>query len=411
SSLWLHMGAWGPRRVSTDDTAIVSAPFKTVNNDYSLLDASDLVFIDAPGTGFSRIIDKEMGGSGDPKEFYGSDEDAMAFADFITQFLNTFNLWNSPKYLFGESYGTYRSAALSYILEMGKGVGLNGVIMLSQILSWDNIADLAQANPGMDLPYQLALPSLAAAAWYHHKLPDQPEKLDPLLREVEEFSMGEYAMALSKGSTLDSASSAKILQRLHKYTGLPETYIRKANFRISGPLFEQNLLANNYKVVGRLDTRFTGYSMDPLGKQPDFDPLEAAIFSVFIASANNYIRSTLRFGQDMTYHPFGEGVGGNWDFRHRTPGMPHEIVGNVMPDLARAMSYNPRLKVMLNMGYFDLATPYYEGIYEMQHLPMDPALQKNISYAFYKSGHMVYLNVPSLKEMHDNVAKFIADTH
>ena len=411
STLWLHMGAWGPRRVYTDDTLRVLAPYKTVNNDYSLLDVSDLVFIDAPGTGFSRIIDKDMGGAGDPKDFYGSDEDARAFATFITQFLSTFNLWNSPKYLFGESYGTFRSAALSYILEVEDGVDLNGIIMLSQLLSWDNIADRAQGNPGMDLPYQLALPSLTATAWYHHKLPDQPENLEPLLREVEKFAMGEYAMALSKGSDLDSASAIKISERLHRYTGLPEAYIRKANYRITGPLFEQNLLANNDKVVGRLDSRFSGYSVDPLDKQPSFDPFEASISSAFIATANNYIRTALKFGQNMTFHPFGEGVSWHWDFRHSSPGMPVKFFGNVMPDLAMAMTYNPRLKVMLNMGYFDLGTPYYEGIYEMHHLPMDNALQKNISYAFYKSGHMVYLNKQSLKELHDNVAKFITDSH
>ena len=227
SSIWLHMGAWGPRRVGAEDTARLLPPYKTVNNEYSLLDASDLVFIDAPGTGFSRIIEKDMGGEGKPEDFYGSDEDAEAFTLFITQFLTAYNRWSSPKYLFGESYGTYRSAAVSYLLEVQNGVGLNGIILLSQLLNWDNMSDLTEANPGMDLPYQLLLPSCAASAWYHHKLPGQPEKLEPFLRETEEFAMGDYARALSRGAALDSASANRIASRLHQYTGLPEAYIKK----------------------------------------------------------------------------------------------------------------------------------------------------------------------------------------
>ncbi len=273
------------------------------------------------------------------------------------------------------------------------------------------MSDLNEANPGMDLPSQLVLPSLTATAWYHHKLPNQPGELEPLLREVENFAMGDYALALGKGVTMDSHLAATITQRLHNYTGLSEDYIRKANFRISGPLFEQNLQADNNKVTGRLDSRFSGYSADPLSKTPVLDPFDAGISSIFISTVNNYLRSTLKFGKDMTYRPSADGVFKKWDFRHKAPGMPVKFYGNVMPDLAQAMSYNPHLKVMLNMGYFDLGTPYYEGIYEMHHLPMDPALQKNISYAFYKSGHMVYLHIPSLKELHDNVAKFIAETH
>ncbi len=272
------------------------------------------------------------------------------------------------------------------------------------------MSDLTEANPGMDLPYQLLLPSCAASAWYHHKLPGQPEKLEPFLRETEEFAMGDYARALSRGAALDSASANRIASRLHQYTGLPEAYIKKANLRISGPLFEQNLFADENKVEGRLDSRFSGYSADPLSKTPLFDPFESAVSSVFIASANDYIHNTLKYGQDQTCHAFGDGIFQKWDFRHKSPGFPVKFYGNVMPDLAQVMTYNPRLKVMLNMGYYDLATPYYEGVYEMQHLPMDPALQKNISYAYYESGHMVYLRIPSLKKLHDNVAKFIIET-
>lgn len=410
STVWLHMGAWGPRRVDAADTARKAAPYKTVNNDYSLLDASDLVFIDAPGTGFSRLIDKEKGGAGDPKDFFGIDQDGHAFTNFIKQFLTAYNRWESPKYLFGESYGTLRSALLSYYLG-NEGVDLNGVILLSQILNFVNITDMSEANPGNDLSYQLVLPSMAATAWYHHKLPHQPEKLEPLLTEVKNFAMTDYAQALSKGALLDTATFSKIAERLHEYTGLPVNYIRKANLRVNGPDFEKTLLTDGDKITGRLDSRFSGFTVDPLAKVPDYDPLEKYVASIFISSVNNYLHTTLKFGMDRTYEAFGDIGPGGWDFRHAAPGSPFKFVGNVMPDLARAMIYNPKMKVMLNMGYFDLGTPFFEGEYEMRHLPMPAALQKNISYAYYHSGHMVYLNIPSLKKLHDNTAKFIEDTH
>src|SRR5574338_1699097 len=215
STIWLHMGAFGPQRVFLQDTTRTKAPYKTVNNDYSLLDASDLVFIDAPGTGFSKIITKEMGGAGKPEDFYGADPDANAFASFIQQFISDFNRWNSPKYLFGESYGTFRSAALADVLVAGKGINLNGVILLSQILNIANSPDNPHAEPGNDLPYQLALPSYAAVAWYHHKLPNQPEKMEPFLKEVEHFAMNDYALALNKGAMLDAATFDKIAAKLH----------------------------------------------------------------------------------------------------------------------------------------------------------------------------------------------------
>ena len=194
STIWLHMAAWGPKCTYLEDTARVIAPYKTVNNNYSLLDVSDLVFIDAPGTGFSRIITKAKGGTGKPKDFFGIDQDAGAFAQFITKFLSDYNLWDSPKYLFGESYGTFRSAAVSYILENKDAVDLNGIILLSQILDFGNMTDMVTENPGNDLAYELALPSCAAAAWFYNKLPNRPEKLKPFLKEVEDFAMNEYAL-------------------------------------------------------------------------------------------------------------------------------------------------------------------------------------------------------------------------
>lgn len=407
STIWLHMGAWGPQKVFLNDSSRTEAPYKTVNNDYSLLDASDLVFIDAPGTGFGEIITKEAGGKGEPKDFFGIDEDAHAFASFITQFISDFNRWNSPKYLFGESYGTFRSAVIANILSTQNGVGLNGVILLSQLLTYENMSDIAKSHPGNDLPYILALPSFTATAWYHHKLPGSPPKLEPVLKEVENFAMNEYALALNQGSLLDSVTFEQIVQKLHNYTGLPVTYIRKADLRISGPQFEQTLLGNENEVTGRLDSRFSGSASNPLGETPEYDPMDAYIDAAFTATFNNYVRTKLNFGENMKYK-----VSGNvypWNFT-RGRG-DYGMFPNVMPDLAHAMIYNPDLKVMLNMGYFDLGTPFFESIYEMHHLPMPAALQKNIEYDLYYSGHMVYLHPESLKKLHDNVAKFINDTH
>jgi carboxypeptidase C (cathepsin A) len=363
------MGAFGPRRVVTgDDSHTPAAPYPVVNNDYSLLDVSDLVFVDAPGTGFSRISGKDR-----EKAFYGVDQDAQAFADFIVQFLGKYGRWNSPKFMFGESYGTTRSAVLANVLETERFVDFNGVMLLSQILNFNFSADDPQFNPGVDLPYQLALPTYAASAWYHHKLPDAHPDLAPLVKEVEQFAMNDYAQALAAGSSLAPEQRKAIAQKLHQYTGLPVEYIEKADLRINGGEFSKTLQDDTDTTTGRLDTRFSGPTLDPLSKEAEYDPQSAAIGSAYVSAFNDYVRKEL----------------------------------NVMPDLAIAMKYNPDLKIQLNAGYFDLATPFYEGVYEMQHLAIPAKLQKNIEFQFYESGHMVYARAASLKALHDNVAAFI----
>jgi carboxypeptidase C (cathepsin A) len=404
STVWLHMGAFGPKRVVTaDDTHTPAAPYSVVNNDFSLLDATDLVFVDAPGTGFSRLSGRDK-----EKNFYGVDQDAWAFSDFIVQFLAKYGRWNSPKYLFGESYGTTRSAVLSNILETERDVDFNGVILLSQILNFALDADGPEYDPGIDLGYQLALPTYAASAWYHRKLPEPRPELSALLAEVEHFTMNDYALALGAGSSLAPEQRRAIVAKLHQYTGLPEAYIEKANLRISGGEFEKNLQDDNNLTTGRLDTRFSGPTIDPLSKEADYDPQSAAISSAYVSAFNDYVRKDLKFGENREYKPEID-VFKWWSFAHQAPGVPFPLPGatNVMPDLAVAMKYNPMLKVMLNAGYFDLATPFYEGVYEMQHLPIPLDLQKNIEFKFYESGHMVYAHEASLKEIHDNVAAFI----
>lgn len=407
STVWLHMGAFGPKRVVTaDDSHTPAAPYPVVNNDYSLLDVSDLVFVDAPGTGFSRISGKDR-----EKAFYGVDQDAHAFADFISQFLARYGRWNSAKYLFGESYGTTRSAVLANLLEKERNIDLNGVILLSQILSFDCSADHPQFNPGIELPYQLALPTYSASAWYHHKLPETHQQLEPLLAEVERFAMTDYAQALAAGSALAPEQRHAVVAKLHQYTGLPAEYIEKAELRINGGEFEKMLQDDTNTTSGRLDTRFSGPTFDPLSKEAEYDPQSAAISSAYVSAFNDYVRSELKFGDNREYKPEVE-LWKSWNFLHQAPGahFPLPLSTNVMPDLAIAMKYNPDLKVMLNAGYFDLATPFYEGIYEMQHLPIPAKLRENIEFKFYESGHMVYAHTASLKALHDNVAAFILKT-
>jgi len=408
STVWLHMGAFGPRRVVTaDDSHTPAAPYSVVNNEYSLLDVSDLVFVDAPGTGFSRLSGKDR-----EKAFYGVDQDAWAFSDFIVQFLAKYGRWNSSKYLFGESYGTTRSAVLSNVLETERDVDFNGVILLSQILNFSLDSDFPDFNPGVDLAYQLNLPTYAASAWYHHKLPEPRPDLAPLLTEVEHFAMNEYGLALEAGSSLPLEQRHAIAAKLHQYTGLPVAYIEKADLRINGGEFEKNLQDESNLTTGRLDTRFSGPTYDPLSKEAQYDPQSAAISSAYVSAFNDYVRKELKFGENREYKPETE-VFKWWSFAHKPPGAPFPFPGatNVMLDLATAMKYNPTLKILLNAGYFDLATPFYEGVYEMQHLPIPPELQKNIEFQFYESGHMVYAHEPSLKAIHDNVAAFILKSY
>jgi len=408
SSVWLHMGAFGPRRVVTrDDSHTPAAPYSLVDNAYSLLDVSDLVFIDAPGTGFSRVAGKDK-----EKAFYGVDADAYAFGEFIMGFLSKYGRWNSPKYLFGESYGTPRSAVLVNALETGHDIDFNGVILLSQILNFDLSADAPSFNPGTDEAYVTALPTYAATAWYHNRLAGQrPAELLPFLAQVEQFATGEYASALQAGSELDPTRRQAVADKLAAYTGLPAAYVLKSDLRIDGGQFSKNLQDPDGLTTGRLDTRFSGPDIDPLSKEADYDPQSAAISSAYVSVFNDYVRKELGFGEGKVYKPEID-VGKDWSFAHQPPGAdsPAQGVTNVMPDLAYAMKYNPGLKVMVNGGYYDLATPFYEGWYEMHHMPIPNNLRSNIEYHYYQSGHMVYAHEAALKELHDNVADFIRRT-
>jgi carboxypeptidase C (cathepsin A) len=347
-----------------------------------------------------------MTGKNKDKAFWGVQEDANAFARFIQRFLSVYNRWNSPKYLFGESYGTTRSAVLSNILENGDNIDLNGVMLLSQIFNFTIDIDMAHQNPGVDLTYELALPTYAATALYHHKLPQPEPSLQPFLKQVEDFAMGAYAHALEQGTDLSQTEKQAIAEKLHQYTGLPVDYLMLGDLRISGQQFEKALLGASDRTTGRLDTRFSGPSIDPLSENAQYDPQASAIASAYVSLFNQYVRQTLQYGKDQTYVPLSDTANQQWNFKNKAN--PWEV--NVSQDLAAAMKTDPKLRVMVNGGYYDLATPFFGAMYDDKHLPIPDSLASNIQYHWYESGHMVYVHTTSLKKLHDNVAAFIRST-
>jgi carboxypeptidase C (cathepsin A) len=331
------------------------------------------------------------------------DGDANAYARFIQRFISKYGRWNSPKFLFGESYGTTRSAVLADLLENKLNIDVNGVMLLSQIFNFTTDIDDPKNNPGVDLPYELALPTFAATAWYHKKLPNQPAALEPLLKDVEDFAMGPYAHALALGTDVSAEEKQQVAEKLHEYIGLPVDYLLKANLRVSGPEFAKSLQDAEDLTTGRLDTRFSGPNLDPLSENAQYDPQSTAISSAYVALFNQYVRQDLKYGEGMTYIPLQYAAEPQWSWAHK--GNPIGV--NVSADLAEAMKTNPRLKILVNGGYYDLATPFFTAMYEEKHLPIPQSLAKNITYAWYESGHMVYVRDECVKQLHDNVAAFI----
>ncbi|MFZ0631873.1 MAG: peptidase S10 [Acidobacteriaceae bacterium] len=403
STMYLHMGAFGPMRVVLPNVQHQeAAPYSIVSNQYSLLDVSDLVFIDAPGTGFSRVLGKDAG-----KAFFGTDQDGHAFTRFIHRFLTKYELWNNPKFLFGESYGTTRTAVLTFDLQRS-GIDVNGSVFLSQILNFDDSLDGPQGNPGTDNGYFLGFPSMAATAWYHHHVPNQPAQLEPFLQEVEQFSLGAYASALLQGADLPDEQKHAIAAKMESYTGVPAAYWYKADLRVSGGEFSKELQNELNITTGRLDTRYEGPDLDPLSEDAEYDPFGSATSAPYDAAVNYYTREVLHYGDNMTYKPSAYGPDFHWDLKHTPPGgRGWDASVNVMPDLSVAMKMNPKLKILLMGGYYDLGTTFFGATYEDKHLQIPEKLQANISYHFFQTGHMVYVTVPALKELHQVTADFI----
>lgn len=396
SSVWLHMGSVAPVRVeSASADATAPPPYHLEANPNSLIDKTDLVFIDAVGTGFSVPV-----GKGEGKDFWGVDQDLHAFAKAITRYVTLNQRWNSPKFLFGESYGTTRSAALVNMLQ-GQGMAFNGVVLLSSILNY------AANSPGLDHTFVGALPSYAAIAWYHDKVPDKPADLQAFLAEARTFATGEYAAALAKGQNLSAAQLDAVATKLSRYTGLSPQYLKEANLRVSQSRFRKELLRGERRTMGRYDARYEGIDLDAAGENPDYDASDTAISGAFTAAFNNYIENTLKWSSDTPYKTTSFDIIRAWDWKHEQAGsrfpqrMPY-----VAGDLALAMRENPKLHVLSANGYFDLATPFFATEYDLSHMQLDPSLRGNLEIRYYPSGHMVYLNVDALKQFKGDLAQF-----
>jgi len=398
STLWLHMGSLAPMRVVTDSPqATKGPPFAMVDNDDSLLDKSDLVFLDAPGAGFSRPL-------GDTKlsAFWGTDPDIDAFARGIERYLTIYDRWNAPKVIFGESYGTTRSAGLAYRLQED-GVQLNGVVLLSSILNYGRRA------PGFDQEMINYLPSYAAIAAYHGRVNPAPKDITAFLNEVRAFARGPYAEALAEGQNLPDAQRLAIAQKLNAYTGLGVDFLLKADLRVEPGAFREELLRDQRLMLGRYDARFTGSDMNALGLSPDYDASDSGITGAFVSSFHHYLTSELGYVTDMTYRPTFYSAGLQWDFKHRSPRSMYSGGTNdadVALDLSAAMRENPHLVVYSLNGLYDLATPFFGTEYDLGHMELPPSDRANLRFAYYPSGHMVYLNTEALKAMKADLAKF-----
>lgn len=391
ATLWLHMGSFGPVRVMTSSPSATGAgPYQVVSNQYSLLDKTDLVFIDAPLTGYSRAVGKATN-----KDFAGVDQDLKAFAKFIARYITVNQRWNSPKVLFGESYGTTRSAGLSAVLEEN-GIALNGIVLLSSILNYGELA------PGMDTQYVNNLPSYAAIAWYHNKLQNKPADLKAFLNDVRAFARGEYSEALAQGDQLPSAQFDAVATKVAQYTGLSVPYVKEAKLRVSPTRFRKELLRDEGDIMGRYDARFEGTDVDNAGENPGYDPSDTGISGAFVAAEHDYLSRELKYESTDEYRASANIIG-DWDWKHHGAGAGRAFGGQqAMPyvagDLADTMRKSPNLKVLSANGLFDLATPFFATEFDLSHMMLTPDLAKNVEFTYYPSGHMVYLNLDALKD-------------
>jgi len=394
SSALIHLGAFGPRTVVTTNAATTPPPpYDIVDNPKSLLDTSDLVFVDAVGTGFSRLV-----GQGTAHDFYGVNQDGHAFEQFIRRYITANDRWNSPKYLAGESYGTLRSVVVAKMLQ-DDGIVLNGIILISTVLDFSTL--IAQA--GNDEPYWLYLPSEAAVAAFHHKLPANPPDLPAFLQTVRAFAQGPYLHALAAGSALGASERDEIAQRLHADTGLPVDYLVRSQLRIAPERFEKQLLNGTAETIGRYDGRFREFDLDPISDSADSDPSSDAIFGAFTAAFNRYIRAELHYTSDAKYE-FLSDVGRHWQWSRSDDSDP--VAVNVCSDLRDVMTANPYLRVFSANGIYDLATPFFATEYSLAHIGVSPELQSHISYGYYPAGHMIYLNPVAHAALNADLAAF-----
>lgn len=392
SSVWLHMGTCGPQRVAMHDEGWLPAPpYKLVDNDYSWLGFTDLVFVDPVGTGFSRAKDEEQA-----KKYWNVQGDVESVGSFIRLYLTRYERWSSPLFLAGESYGTTRAAALSDHLA-GRGIGLNGVVLISNALNFQTL----NFGRGNDLPYMVYLPTYAATAWYHGALSDdmQQRTLAEIVAEAEQFAETEYAVALAKGDRLTPEERAATIERLSELTGLSALYLDGCNLRPHIMRFCKELLRERKQTVGRLDSRFTGTDAQNVTEFPEFDPSLVAITPPYTAMFNDYARRVLGYESDLEYQILSFAVNQSWEYERG------QIV-DTSDALRRAMSKNPHMNVFVGQGYYDLATPHFAAEWVFNHLDLRPEQHAKFTYATYEAGHMFYLHVESLAQFKADVAAF-----
>jgi len=396
SSVWLHLGALGPKRVKMrTDGAMPSPPYQLVDNPDTWLDQTDLVFIDPVGTGYSRASKPELG-----KKYWGVQGDLESVGEFIRLYLSRYRRWASPLFLVGESYGTTRAAGLSGYL-VDRGIAFNGIVLVSSILNFET-ADFTRGN---ELPYVLYLPTYTATAWYHKKLPAdlQGRPLEPTLREAEAWASNQYASALAKGSRLTDTERGAIEEQLSRFTGLDRRYVQLSNLRVDIQHFCKELLRDERRTVGRLDSRLKGIDDESAAAEtPDFDPSLAAIRPPYTAMFNQYVRAELDYKTDLTYHILGGGIG-PWDWG--TGG--REGFPDVSGALRAAFSRNPDMKLFVASGHYDLATPYYATAYTLDHLGLEPAERGRVTTREYEAGHMMYIHEAELAKLKKDVSEFM----
>jgi carboxypeptidase C (cathepsin A) len=395
ASIWVHLGAFGPKKSLLDDDGfpVVPPPGKLIDNEFSALDLTDLVFIDPISTGYSRALPGES-----TRQFYGYEKDVESTGDFIRLYITRNQRWLSPKFLAGESYATTRVSGLSNHLQQKYGMFLNGIILISVVINWQN----TDWSIGNDMGYITFLPSYTAAAWYHKKL--NPELTQMGLRTVldkaEEFALNEFAWALHQGDMLSPDKKKEIIQKLSFFTGLSETFLERSNMRVTENRFYKELLRDEGKTVGRLDARYTGVDREAAGEAPDFDQSWSIAIGSYVSLINDYIRRDLNYHNDLPYtwlasvQPWPLSPGGRGFL-------------NAAETLRQAMHLNPALKVLIASGYYDFATPYFDADYTVAHMDLDPKLHQNITTAYYESGHMMYVHKESHRKFRADLEKFI----
>lgn len=394
ASVWLHLGTAGPRRINIDAQGVPSAPpFQLIDNEATWLDATDLVFIDPVGTGYSRPAQGEKG-----EQFYGVKEDVQSVGAFIRLYTTRYGRWASPKFLAGESYGTTRAAGLSEHLLEKQGISLNGIVLISAVLNFQTIV----ASGGNELPFALYLPTYTATAWHHKRLAEDLQRdLGRTLREAEQFALNEYTAALMKGADLSPAERDAVAQRLSRYTGLSVDWLLRSGLRIEPGRFRKQLLADQGRIVGRFDSRIAGFTADPNDAGAEYDPSLSQFLPLYSATFNDYVRGVLNFETDLSYEVLTERVH-PWNFGQG--GFGYLFVADTLRD---TMMKNPQLKLLVGAGQMDLATPYLASDYTISHLGLPPDLQRNVTRAYYPAGHMMYHDAASRRQLHDDVANFI----